>query len=276
MKNLSLKLAAVAFVALGATSAVAGVGGSADKIHAAINSRSVDAIVAEIERAENLACTECVDLVATLTAHDRVEVREVAAWWFAKRRSLHKAMADQFLVVLASGDTIAVRNAADFLGRSSTFRALPALRAAAKRELGPEARLAMVRAVKHMHLRGGNEVLTAVMTDKDARVRAAAANAWREIRKQENAAPVVALLGDASPLVRAEAATTIGGLRDRAGVAGLEALVVNDPDATVRRNAAWALGEIGAASSSVALGKASGDASGLVRMTAKVSLGKLH
>ena len=60
-------------------------------------------------------------------------------------------------------------------------------------------------------------------------------------------------------------------LRDAAGRVQLEALVVNDPDATVRRNAAWALGEIGQRASLAALEAASNDASPLVRGVAKAS-----
>ena len=52
--------------------------------------------------------------------------------------------------------------------------------------------------------------------------------------------------------------------------------MVNDADATVRRNAAWALGKLGAEGSRTALTRAANDASGLVRLTAKASLNQLH
>ena len=50
-------------------------------------------------------------------------------------------------------------------------------------------------------------------------------------------------------------------------------LVASDADANVRRNAAWALGQLGQNASRAALTKAVGDPSGLVNMTAKVALG---
>jgi HEAT repeat protein len=56
----------------------------------------------------------------------------------------------------------------------------------------------------------------------------------------------------------------------------LEALVVRDPDATVRRNAAWALGRLGNAGSRTALLQALTDPSGLVRGVAKAALAGLH
>src|SRR3954466_11481102 len=97
MKNIGTKLAAVAFLVLAASPAYAGKGGSADKIRDAINSRSVDAITAGVERAESLTCSECVQLVTNLREDDRCAVREVAAWWFAKRPAL-KDMVAQTMV----------------------------------------------------------------------------------------------------------------------------------------------------------------------------------
>lgn len=272
-----LKLATVAVLALAASSpALAGKGGSAAKIDAAVRSGSVDAIVAEVERAEGLMCEPCVDTLTRLTEDSRYRVREVAAWWFARRTGLQRALADQFLAELATGDSIAVRNAADFLGGSATFRALPQLRVAIRRDLSSEARLAIVRAVDALGNLGGNDVLTVAMADRDPQVRAAAAAAWRDLRGQKDAAPVVALLDDPDAHVRAIAATVIGGLVHAAAAPRLEALVVSDPSPFVRKNAAWALGKLGAPSSAAALRRAATDPSGLVRMTARAALAQLR
>lgn len=276
MKNIRTKLAAVALVLCAALPAYAGKGGSAEKIRAAVASTSVDAIIAEVERTEALACGECVQLVTNLTEDSRYEVRAVAAWWFAKRPALKKMLAEQFDADLLTGGTVKVRNAADFLGRTMSYTALPSLRAAIKRDVGPEAKLAIVRAVHYLGHRGGNEALTAAMADRDATVRAEAARAWRDIFDQVDAGPVVGLLGDSDAAVRAEAATVVGAMKTLAGRAALEALVVSDASPVVRRNAAWALGKLGQAASRDALAKASNDESGLVRMTAKVALGQLH
>jgi hypothetical protein len=276
MKNIGIKFAGVALVLCAAMPAYAGKGGSAAKIKAAIDSTSVDAIIAEVERTEALACSDCVDLVMRLTEDARYDVRAVAAWWFAKRPALRKALAEQFEPELLTGGTIKVRNAADFLGRTMTYTALPSLRAAIKRDVGSEAKLAIVRAVEYMGHKGGNEALSVAMADRDPVVRAAAARAWRDIYDQVDAAPVLALLGDADATVRSDAATTVGGMKMLAGREKLEALVVSDASPIVRRNAAWALGKLGQAASASALSKAAADESGLVRMTAKTSLGQLR
>src|SRR5438128_12490673 len=107
MKNIGTKLAAVAFLACLASPALAGKGGSAAKIRDAIRSNSVDAITAEVERAESLTCSECVQMVTNLLEDNRYSVREVAAWWFAKRPALKDMVADTMLVDLKNGGTIA-------------------------------------------------------------------------------------------------------------------------------------------------------------------------
>lgn len=280
MKNIALKVAAVGLLGLASlvpSVALAGKGGSAAAIQAAVASRSVDAIIAEVERSESLICPDCLDTMTALTEDSRYAVREVAAWWFARRPALKDMLATQFLDDLPKGDTIKVRNAADFLGSTRTLSSLPQLRTAMHRsDLGVEARLALVRAAGVMGHTGGNEVLTTGMADGDAGVRAAAVVAWRDMLGQNNAQPVVALLGDSDANVRAQAAAVVGAMGEQTGRVALEGLVVGDPDPVVRRNAAWGLGQLGNASSAAALSRAAGDASGLVRGVARAALAQLH
>jgi HEAT repeat protein len=276
MKNI-IKLAAVGLLALAPSAALAGKGGSASAIQAAMASGSSDAIAAELERTESLICEDCAALVTVLTEDSRYSVREVAAWWFGRRPALRDMLVDGFIADLPHGDTIKVRNAADFLGRTRTLSAIAPLRAAIHRgDLGVEARLAVVRAVGYMGHTNGNDVLVTAMADPDASVRGAAVAAWRDMLGQQVAAPVVALLGDLDAFVRAQAAAVVGGMGEQSGRAALEALVTRDPDSAVRRNAAWALGQLGNAASRAVLIEATSDKSGLVRGVAKASLAKLH
>ena len=281
MKNFAIKLAAAGILtfagALASPAAFAGKGGSAELIEAAVASHSVDAIAAELERTESLICERCVALVTNLTEDSRADVRQVAAWWFARRPALHDMMVAGFVADLPHGDTTAVRNAADFLGWSRTLTALPQLRTAIHRgDLGVDARLALVRAVGFMAHTGGNEVLITAMADVDAGVRAAAVVAWRDMLGQVSAQPVIALLADADATVRAKSAAVIGGMREQSGRAALEGLVASDPSSQVRRNAAWALGQLGNAASAAVLRQASNDPSGLVSGVAKAALAQLH
>ncbi len=277
MQNIRMKLAAVV-LALGtlATPALAGKGGSAAAINAAVASGSVDAIIAEVERAESLICTECVQTLTNLTEDSRYEVREVAAWWFARRPGLKDMLTEQFVGELPTGNAVQVRNAADFLGATRSYEAIPQLRAAMHRgDLTPEARLAVVRAAGLMAHVKANDVLTTAMADSDATVRATAVAAWRDVLNQQTAQPVVPLLADRDPVVRAKAAGVVGGMAEQSGRGALEVLVTSDPDPVVRRNAAWALGQLGNAASRAALLAATTDKSGLVRNVARASLASL-
>lgn len=256
---------------LSATAAFAGKGGSAGQIKSAVASGSVDAIIAEIERAEALVCPECVDVMTNLLDHPRYEVREAAGWWFAKRPALKAAMVEQMVNDLGVGTGVSVRNAADFLGAVRAADRLPALGAAYDRGVSAEARLAIVRAAGAIASSNGNALLQKGLADADGAVRLMAVTSWRDMRGQSGALPLVPLLSDRDAAVRAEAAASIGGLREQSGRAMLETLVTTDPDAVVRRNAAWALGELGGSQSAAALDAASKDASPLVRGVARAA-----
>ena len=275
MKTLS-KLAAIALTVF-TLPVFAGKGGSNAKIVAAVQSGSQDAIIAEVERAEGLLCNDCIQTVTNLTEDNRFAVREVAAWWFAKRPGLAKVMGDGFKADLVSGDSIHVRNAADFLGAVVDYTALPALRQAiARTGLTPEAKLAIVGAVGYLKHIDGNGILLTAMNDSDAGVRVAAINAWRDVLGQVSVTPLESKLADGDAKVRAAAATVIGAYGDRNAMSSLEQLVISDTDPFVRRNAAWALGQIGSKDAAGALMQASNDKSGLVRLVAKASLASLR
>jgi HEAT repeat protein len=273
MTNIKSKLAAIAFVSLVAVPAFAGKGGSNAAIVQAVQSGSTGAIIAEVERAEGLMCDECIQTVTALTEDSRYEVREVAGWWFAKRPGLKDLMVPGFKADLANGNSISVRNAADFLGAVVELKSLPALRAVINRDgLSSEAKLAIVRAIDKMAHPDGDPVLVKAMTDSDPAVRAAAVAAWRDILRQPNAIAVEPSLRDSDAKVRAQAAAVMGAMADTASVPTLEVLVTTDPDSIVRRNAAWSLGKLGSSTSRAALITASSDKSVLVRGVAKAAL----
>jgi len=276
MKTMT-KLVAVTVTLLAAATANAGKGGSAALIASAVASGSSDAIIAELERAEALMCEDCIEIVTRLTEDNRYPVRQVAAWWFAKRPALANMLAEQMQSDLARrANSVSVRNAADFLGTIKAYSSLPTLRATMTRsDLSSDAKLAVVRAASVMAHTGGNPILVAGMGDADPTVRAAAVVAWRDVINQTDVSPVRARLADADPSVRAEAATVVGAYRDGEARAALELLVALDTDSTVRRNAAYALGKIGSPSSRAVLTAATNDKSPIVKNVAKAALASL-
>lgn len=263
-------------LAVGGGTAEAGRGGSAARIQNAVATGSVDAIIAELERAERLICDACTPTVLDLLDHDRYELREAAAWWIARRPVLKTQLTERSVADLQGSDSRLARNAADVLGTFRHPQAIPALAAAVTRsDLSAEARMAAARALGTIGHRNANTALAAAMNDGDASVRFAAATSWLQIRKQTSAAPVVGLLDDADATVRAKAAGVVGELRDASGRVALETALAGDADPNVRRNAAWALGRIGDDASRAVLTAATTDASPLVRQTAKAALAGL-
>jgi HEAT repeat protein len=271
------RIAVAAFtcaLAAAAPDALAGRGGSFAKIRSATEHGSPDAIVAELERAENIPCTsECMSFVLDLLDHDSYAVRDAAAWWFARRPAQRSEVSERALARLASGDSPEVRSAADALARVGHPRVVPDLAVALGRSgLTDEARAHTVRALGKIGHASANPALAAAMADASPAVRREAVQAWSGILRQSGADPVVALVSDRDVSVRRAAAQVVGRFRAAGARGALEELVTSDPDPAVRRNAAWALGRIGDAASRTALTAATGDASSLVRMTARAAL----
>ena len=133
-KNKTMKLAVVTFLGISlaaAGSAVAGRGSSPQAVRTAIASGSVDAIQAELERAELLVCVSCVDMVKPLIDNQDQRIRQVAAWWLA-RRGVARQVRVEMLNRLAQPDSVAARNAADVLGEFHYVSSIPALSARAR------------------------------------------------------------------------------------------------------------------------------------------------
>src|SRR5262245_59804045 len=106
----------------------AGTGSSTAALKNVIATGSVDAIIAEIERAEFLACVACINPVLKLVDHPSYRVRDVAGWWLGLRavRAEVLAMGVQRLAASAT-DGVQARNIADVLGAMHEVRALPIL-----------------------------------------------------------------------------------------------------------------------------------------------------
>jgi HEAT repeat protein len=270
---------AILMVLLSST-AFAGRGGSTALIESAVASGSVDAIVAELERAEYLACLSCIAPVRALVDHPSPRVRDAAGWWLTKR-GVRTEVIDDMKARLAAQDPIAARNAADVLAGMRELSSLAALGAYAGKPLDEDSGRAAVRAIGIIGHPAGLAALKTAMASTLPGVRAAAAAALRDLRAPvgqkvvSDASPLVPLFSDGDVSVRLQAAYTAGYLGDKAAVTPLAQLVA-DPVAQVRKAAAWALGEIGDASARASLTTAANDADALVRSVANAALGRLR
>jgi hypothetical protein len=270
---------AVAAVSLGtARFASAGHGGSPQAIQQAIDANSVDAIQAELERAEFLVCAACVDKIMPLIDHPDARVRQVAAWWLA-RRAVSRTVQTQMIMRLSQPDSTLARNAANVLGELHSPSSIPALSAALSNPIfSGEARAAMARALATINRPAVVAPLTTALGDGDAQVKIGALTALQSIAGLHDGTAVAPLVSDPDAGVRAEAATTLGMFRSSTGADALVTALRTDSSATVRKRAAWALGEMNASAAvaGAALQTAStSDASPLVRSLAAAALTKL-
>lgn len=277
-----LKTGLVALTLLGGiatvTPAHAGRGARYSTIMSAIQSDNADVIASELERAERLVCGRCVEPVRALLDHPEYRVREAAAWWFARRPALKEELNTEAVGRLQSGDTVRVRNAADLLGTFRHPRALPALEAALGRsDVGPEGRVAVLRAVQTIADPRGEAIARAGLRDADPSVKVAAAHALWALRGTRGGDALAPLLTDADVEVRRQTTAVMGTLKAASLRGALEGLLASDTDWIVRKNAAYALGALGDIASRTALETAAaGDASTMVRSVARASIRKLR
>jgi HEAT repeat protein len=274
-----LSLLAVSIgLGLAATPAEAGRGSSYSQIKSAIATGNADVIAFELERAERLVCGACIEPVMALLDSDDARIREVAAWWFARRAAQKEEIHDLAVARLYGDDMIGARNAADWLGTFRHPKALPALEYAATRtDLAAPARAAVIRALGTIAHPAGEATIVSALADGDAKVRREAVHAYWSLRGARDGAPLAARLGDADAAVRAEACSALGQFAYAPARAALETTLAADGDVFVRRNAAYALGRIGDPASKPALLAAqASDPSSLVRGAAKAAIANLQ
>ena len=258
--------------------ASAGRGGSPQAIASAISSGSADAIKSELERAEYLSCAACVDYVLPLVDNGDAGIRQVAAWWLARRGSSRQVFRDM-LTRLGQPDSVKARNAADFLGELANPQAIDALGAALSNPVfDAQARAAMARALGTIRRPAAAGPLMGALGDSEPAVREAALSAIRKIDGFRDGTVALRLLGDSAEGVRVQAIFTVAELRTASAAQGLVQVLQNDPSPAVRKRAAWALGEIHAPASVVgqALSQAAeSDSSPMVRSLALAALSAL-
>ena len=237
-----------------------------------------DAIKSELERAEYLACAACVDYVLPLVDNGDVGIRQVAAWWLARRGTSRQVFRDM-LTRLGQPDSVKARNAADVLGELANPQAIDALGAALSNPtFDAEARAAMARALGTIRRPAAAAPLRTALGDPQAAVREAALSAIRKVDGFRDGSVAVPLLADAAEGVRVQAIFTVAELRTVTAASGLVQVLQSDPSAAVRKRAAWALGEIHAPASVAgpALRQAAeSDSSPMVRSLALAATSKL-
>jgi HEAT repeat protein len=277
----------VALVSMSATPAWAGRGGSQIAIQSAVESGSTDAIVAEIERAEYLACLGCIGVVQKLVDHPEQRVRDAAGWWLTRRGVRTEVIADMTARLTTGSDPVAARNAGDVLAAIRDYSTLPTLSSYLSHPLDEDSGVAVVKAIGAIGHPSSVATLQTALASPLAGVRAQALASLRDLRAGKGqpvaaqVAPLLPLLGDADANVRRQAATTIGFVGQSGGsvagaVSALGAIVNSDAAPVVRKSAAWALGQLKDGSARAALQQAQNDSDALVRSIATSALANLR
>lgn len=268
--------------------AFAGIDGSSGKITSAISSGSVDAIVAELERSENIPQRGAFDAVMKLVDHDSERVREAAGWWLG-RRAMRQQLVALAEVRLNAQDPIAARNVLDALRGMRDSTNLDLVAGYLAHPLDEDSGVAAARTIGAFGSPRGLSALGTATASSLAGVRAQALRAVRELRAPigqkviADGTAFLTLLKDGNETVRREAALTLGFLGQRglnpdpvsSGVNALIDALQNDASARVRKAAAWALGEIGNAAGRDALRAATKDADSQVRSIANAAVARL-
>jgi HEAT repeat protein len=267
--------------------AFAGFGSSSVAIKAAVQSGSVDAIVAELEKAEELPSQGAIAVVLPLVDHASYRVREAAGWWLTRRGVRTQVMANM-TARLQGADPVAARNAGDVLGAMRDFATVQPLAAYLAKPLDEDSGVAVARALGNIGHPTGMIALNGALASSLAGVRAQAAASLRDLRAPRgtkvaaSTAALLPLLSDGDANVRRQAATTIGFIGQSGGDASaaltaLSSTATGDPSASVRKAAAWALGELKDGSARGALQQAvANDSDPLVRSIASAALANLR
>ncbi len=268
--------------------AFAGFGSSSVALQAAVQSGSVDAIVGEIEKAEELPSVGAINVVMPLVDHPSARVRDAAGWWLT-RRGVRTQVIASMTGRLTGSDPVAARNAGDVLAAMRDFSTVGALSAYLANPLDEDSGVAAAKALGAIGHPTAMTALQGALGSSLAGVRAQAAASLRDVRAAKGSlvpaaqtAALLPLLSDGDASVRLQAVTTVGFIGGNGGdvtgaVTALSSVTTGDPSATVRKAAAWALGQLKDGNGRAALMQAqSADADPLVRSIATAALGNLR
>jgi hypothetical protein len=241
------------------------------------------AIWETLEHGEKVECLECIAAVEPLLYDTNARTREISAWWL--RRRIFGVFGpgeayERTLGTLKSDPSPQKRAYAAYaLGEFLIAPGIDACATALKSDADAGVRAAAASALGRLNDDGSGALLLA-LKDGDARVRVAAITAAGRIGTFTDAkafvAGVAGLTGDGSAVVRRRAVELLDAMRAKDSVAAVIALAKSDADDDVRIAACHALGAFQDKSAQATLENiAQNDANGLVRDMALIALRRL-
>jgi HEAT repeat protein len=210
-----------------------------------------------LEHGERVECLDCIPAVAPLLYDTNSRTREIAAWWL-RRRILGVfgpgEVYEQTLNTLATDSNPVRRSYAAYaLGEFFATPGVAACAAALAGDTDARVRAAAASALGRLNSDGQGALGTALASDADSGVKLAALQSATRINSFSGLANVAALTMDGSAAVRRRAVEVLDALDAKDSVAAVAAAAQNDSDATVRAEAAHALGTFGDSSARTVL-----------------------
>lgn len=235
-----------------------------------------------LEHGERVECLDCVPYVSNMLFASNPKSREISAWWLRRRifGVFGKGEVYEKTINTVSdpkASELSRTYAANALGEFLEGAGIAPVSQALLNDSSPMVRLAAANALIRLNNQGPNSELSTALSDEDEAVRLAALNGVTHINVFSNVDRVVSLISDPSPLVRRRAAQALGTLKSGDAVMGLIALtsVDNEPNASVRAAAVWALGQIADTQALEAVLLAANDSDASVRDAARFAARRL-
>ena len=241
------------------------------------------AIWEALEHGEKVECLECIAVVEPLLYDTNARTREISAWWLRRRifGVFGPGEAYEHTLNALKSDPSAQRraNAAHALGEFLITPGVAACATALATDSDPGVRAAAASALGRLN-DDGNGALLAALKDGDESVRIAAITSAGRVSTFADAkaftAGLASLTGDPSAHVRRRAVELLDSLRASESVAAMIALAKGDNDDDVRISACHALGAFQDKSAQPTLEYlAQNDPNGLVRDMALIALRRL-
>ena len=255
-----------------------------DTIKSAALSGAPTLVWEALEHGEKVECLDCIATVSPLLYDANAKTREIAAWWL--RRRVFGVFGpgevySQTIAMLQSGqDPVQRADAAYALGEFFATPGIAACATAVKSDSDPGVRAAAASALGRLNDDGAGALATA-LADSSSAVALAALASISRINSFSGASSIAALTGNSSTDVRRRAVEVLDALAATDSVDVVAAAAKNDTDAGVRAAACHALGTFGTATSNDASAMAvlqkaaASDSDTFVRDQAQIALQRL-
>ena len=229
---------------------------TAESLEQMLRTRTAPSTLASmLEYGERVECMACVPLLERRLIDDNdPTIRELSAWWLRRRPFGFEAIMHDMRGILATDtDPVHRARAAEAIGEFMDPHGVAHLGTAIMTDGEATVRAAAVRGIARINSPAGLTFLSAALGDRDLTVQAAALSVILRVNFFTDSSALMPLLASSDGHLRRRAANVVGALRISDAVPVLAAMLRGDVDTSARQAAAWALGRMGTTESRGAL-----------------------